>query len=70
MQKIFVKPAAGMKQRLPENPREFLPEEGLEVERNAFWLRRMADGDVILADAPIEATTVNKSAVKAPSKKE
>lgn len=70
MQKIFVKPAPGMKQRMPDNARAFLPEEGAEVERNAFWLRRIADGDVVLADASIEAVTVNKSAVKAPSKKE
>lgn len=68
--KIFVKPAPGLKQRLPDNPREFLPEEGMEVERNAFWLRRLADGDVQLAAAPIEAVTVNKAAAKAPSKKE
>jgi hypothetical protein len=52
MQMIFVKPAPGMKQRMPENPREFLPEEGAEVERNAFWLRRIADGDVVLAKKP------------------
>lgn len=66
-EKIFVKPAPGIKQRLPENPRAFLAEEGAEVERDAFWLRRVADGDVVLADG---APTVNKSAVKATLKKE
>ncbi len=69
MQKVFVKPAPGMKQRLPENPRAFLPEEGAEVERNAFWLRRLADGDVVEATAPTPtASTASSAAPKTAGK--
>ena len=60
MQKIFVKPAPGMKQRMPENPRELLPAEGAEVERNAFWLRRLADGDVVEASPVTAVKTISK----------
>lgn len=70
MQKIFVKPAPGLKVRLPENPRAFLPDDGAEVERDAFWLRRLRDGDVVEALAPVEAVTVNRSASKAGTRKE
>ena len=61
MEKMVVKPAPGMKIRMPDNPREFLPTTGAEVERNAFWVRRLRDGDAI---------EVAKSAVKPSSKKE
>ena len=70
MQKIFVKPAPGMKLRLPENPRAFLPEEGMEVERNAFWLRRIAEGDALESQAPIADSASRKTAVKAAANKE
>lgn len=55
MPKIFVRPAPGMKQRMPHNAHEFLPETGAEVERDAFWSRRLADGDVLAGRTKIPA---------------
>lgn len=36
--------------------RRIIPAEGLEVEANSFWLRRLAQGDVTSEPAPSEAT--------------
>lgn len=60
MDKVFVKPAPGMKVRMPDNPREFLPADGAEVERGAFWLRRLRDGDVHEVQAPRAAKPSSK----------
>ncbi len=49
MEKMFVKPAPGLNVRLPDNPRAFLPDDGAEVERNSFWMRRLSEGDVVAA---------------------
>ena len=49
---MHVKPAPG---RAVRDPRSLmlLPEEGREVPDNdAFWARRVRDGDVIVAEAP------------------
>jgi hypothetical protein len=48
MSRIFIKPAApGLKVRKPVNG--YLAAEGEEVNADSYWLRRMADGDVIEA---------------------
>jgi hypothetical protein len=44
---IFVKPAPGLKIRLPENPAEVLPDHGVTVTATSFWLRRIAEGSVL-----------------------
>lgn len=44
----FIKPAPGFTVRNPDTG-AVLPEEGAEVELNSYWLRRLADGDVIEA---------------------
>ena len=50
--KIFVKPAqAGLRVRMPPNG-DVLPDEGMEVERDSFWVRRINDGDVVEIEAP------------------
>lgn len=57
MGKMFVKPAPGLKVRLPDNPRAFLPEDGADVERDSFWMRRLFDGDVVTATPKKKPTT-------------
>lgn len=47
---IKVKPAEGLVVRDPVT-REVLPAKGRTVPRNAYWLRRLADGDVLDAAA-------------------
>lgn len=51
METIFVKPAAGRLVRDPAT-RGHLPAEGAEVPRTGYWLRRLADGDVVEAPRP------------------
>lgn len=46
-----VKPAEGLLVRDPVT-REALPAKGGTVPRNAYWLRRLRDGDVIDAAPP------------------
>lgn len=53
---MFVKPMAGRAVRDPVKG-TFLPESGAEVPDNAFWHRRLQDGDVV--------QVVEKSAVSA-----
>ncbi|NKE43577.1 DUF2635 domain-containing protein [Roseomonas frigidaquae] len=43
---MYVIPAEGLKVPDPVL-RDHLPAEGREVPRDAYWMRRLADGDVI-----------------------
>lgn len=49
---FFIKPADGLKVRLENKPQEFLPADGGEVSRNAYWVRRINDGSVVEIKAP------------------
>ena len=54
MDRIFIKPAApGLKVRKPVNGH--LAAEGEEVNAESYWLRRIADGDVVEAERPADA---------------
>lgn len=57
---IYVKPADGLKVRRPEKNHEHLPPEGDYVPKNAYWMRRLNDGDVITAAAPDAAKKPKK----------
>jgi len=48
---MFVRPAPGVRVRNPQN-RQHIPESGAHVPRDQFWMRRLADGDVLIADEP------------------
>lgn len=48
---MHVKPASGRQIPDPEKG-GYLPPEGREVEASAYWLRRLAEGDVTEAAAP------------------
>lgn len=47
--KIKIKPAAGMKVIKPDS-KLALKSEGEEVIQDSYWLRRLADGDVLLME--------------------
>lgn len=49
-QYIRVKPAAGMAVIDPAT-RQRLPAAGADVPQTSYWLRRLADGDVVKAEA-------------------
>lgn len=44
---MFVKPSPGLKIRCPITKR-LLPDSGKEVSETAYWMRRLASGDVIV----------------------
>lgn len=46
MEQMFVSPAPGVKVRDPQTLRH-IPDAGQLVPRDSFWLRRLADGDVV-----------------------
>jgi len=46
---MFVKPKPGVKVRDPKTLRH-LPEAGREVPDSAYWMRRLAAGDVVLVE--------------------
>ncbi len=50
MQTTFIKPAPGYQVRMPNG--NVLPADGVEVEINSYWLRRLEDGDVLEAEKP------------------
>ncbi|OYZ03499.1 MAG: hypothetical protein B7Y42_00540 [Polaromonas sp. 28-63-22] len=53
MERIFVKPAApDLKVRKPVNG--YLAADGEMVNAESYWLRRIADGDVVGAEAPAD----------------
>jgi hypothetical protein len=51
MDRQFLKPAPGMKVRHPQT-RLHLAEAGQFVELDTYWHRRIADGDVVVCEAP------------------
>lgn len=51
---MFVQPVAGREVPDPQKG-NFLPAEGRSVPRNQYWLRRIADNDVIvITDSPLK----------------
>lgn len=47
MSELKVKPAPGRAVPVPEKGGVLLAEKGETVPRNAYWLRRLNDGDVV-----------------------
>lgn len=45
MKTLFIKPAPGLKVRKPDGGE--LKPDGEQVEPSSYWLRRLADGDVV-----------------------
>ena len=61
-QEFFVKPASpDRKVRKPSQRREYLAADGETVPRDAYWLRRLQDGDVVQAEPPKAAAPAPKS---------
>lgn len=52
MKTMYVQPAPGAINRMPEDPARHLPSEGGEVPASKHWLRRLADGSVLSATRP------------------
>lgn len=47
---VFVRPAPGLKIRMPERGFAILPEEGRHVPLDGYWRARLRDGDVVMAN--------------------
>ncbi len=66
---IHVIPRPGLTVRDPDN-RVPLPPEGAEKPRTGYWLRRLQDGDVTLANIPVEIAPKAMPIKTKPSAKE
>ncbi|MFV3383118.1 DUF2635 domain-containing protein [Pseudomonas sp. NY15354] len=62
MKMITVKPAPGRACPMPEKGGELLPEAGDTVPHNAYWQRRIADGDALLVTPKKAAKAAKESA--------
>lgn len=51
---FFLRPAPGIRVADPETG-QYLPAAGALMPRSAFWLRRVADGDVVEVQKPAPA---------------
>jgi hypothetical protein len=49
--RFYIKPAPGLRIADPQSG-EYLPDAGALMPRSGFWLRRLADGDVVDGSAP------------------
>lgn len=58
--RVYVKPALGRAVCMPERGFALLPEEGMEVQRNMFWNRRIAAGDAVIVEAGSKAVKTQK----------
>lgn len=47
---FFVRLADGRTVRMPDRPYPYLPADAQYVPDTAYWRRRLADGDVVLAE--------------------
>ena len=65
MSRLYVKPAPGRTVPDPERA-GYLPEAGEFVPRNAYWLRRITDKDVIEADPPAQIEQAEEPAPAEP----
>lgn len=50
---IFVKPASGVKVRLPDT-KKHIPEAGCMVEETSYILRRIAEGSLTVEQKPVQ----------------
>ncbi|WP_304168586.1 DUF2635 domain-containing protein [Lonsdalea britannica] len=61
MSKITVKATPGVMVPREDNPRRYIDSDiGVEVEKSAYYLRRIADGDLVTVTAKATTTTVTK----------
>lgn len=63
-EKIFLKPATGLRIRMPDKPNRFLSSDGEEVQRSSFWLRRIKDGSVVKNHLPESKSKKEKGGSK------
>lgn len=52
MSTMFIKPAPGKRCKDPKTM-ELVPERGRNVPRNGYWIRRLKDGDCVLAEKDV-----------------
>ncbi len=66
---MWIKPRVGLKIRDPFTQRH-LPEEGMMVDVNRFWLRRLEEGDVIEVATPSVTSSIEFTAERSGKSKE
>lgn len=56
-----------LKVLIPGPTREYLPDRGMLVPRNGYWLRRLKDGDVVEVKQGASASVVSQTANPEPT---
>ncbi|EEO8661634.1 DUF2635 domain-containing protein [Salmonella enterica subsp. enterica serovar Rubislaw] len=67
MDKLYIKPAPGRAVRDPVT-QQLLAADGEQKSRTPFWLRRLADGDVVVVKRGSGKATTGTAAEPAPKK--
>lgn len=57
--RVYVKPGPGLKYR-DEYTRQHIPDSGAFVKRTVFVERRLRDGDIVVAEPPVEVVEERK----------
>lgn len=63
---ITIKPSPGIVLHNPGNYMRPISEEGTQVEDNAYWRRRIADGDAVIVPEPSQPAPVTPAAPAPP----
>lgn len=58
MKTLQLKPAPGRDCPMPEDGGALLPEKGAKVPHNAYWQRRLNDGDAVVVGAKSDGSAV------------
>lgn len=58
---MFLKPRPGLKVRDPIS-KFHLPADGAEVQESSYWIRRLADGDVVVVNVSNQIPDSDESA--------
>lgn len=64
---ITIKPAPGIVLHNPGNFMRPISEEGTQVEDNAYWRRRIADGDAVIVTEPSASAPIAPAVQGAPA---
>lgn len=50
---LYVQLAQGRTVRMPDRPYLYMPDEPMRVPTTNYWLRRLADGDIVLVEEKV-----------------
>ena len=70
MSRLFVKPVKDVQVRDPDHGFAYVPEQGANVPQNNYWLRRLAEGSIRLAEGSVVEAKAPKTRSTTVARKE